>query len=394
MLHYKLQIGCLIIVLYITYIYWRSKKESTVKYKWKQFDTILICGIVYLIFDILTVYSVNHLDKVNDTVNRLFHLGFLISIDTIIFILFLYMLMITECVSEEQKKIRYFLWLPFILNIIVVVANIGSLEFRKGEISNYSMGVSAYTCFIMIAVYEIFSAIIFLQGWHYIDKYKRTTIGTVLVILIGVSVYQMIVPDSLVTSIVVVIVIVGIYINMETPSHLELEQYREELVYGYANIIESRDGSTGGHVKRTSKYVELIVMELKREGHYSQILTKDYIENLVKAAPMHDVGKISTPDSILQKPGKLTDEEFEIMKQHTVNGAKLVRQSLAKLGDPQYVDMVHDVVLYHHEKWNGKGYPEGLKETEIPLGARIMAEAFLNNKEQVIEIHTRFNATE
>ena len=77
------------------------------------------------------------------------------------------------------------------------------------------------------------------MGWHYIDKYKRTTIGTVLVILIGVSVYQMIVPDSLVTSIVVVIVIVGIYINMETPSHLELEQYREELVYGYANIIES-----------------------------------------------------------------------------------------------------------------------------------------------------------
>ena len=270
-----------------------------------------------------------------------------------------------------------------------------------------------------------------MRHWNYIDKYKRATIGTFLLVLTGVSVYQMVVPDSLVTSIVAVMAILGIYINMETPSQLELEQYRGELVYGFANVIESRDGSTGGHVKRTSKYVELIVQELKKQGRFEGILTKDYIDNLVKAAPMHDIGKISTPDSILQKPGKLTDEEFEIMKQHTVNGAKTVRESLAKLGDAQYIDVVHDVVLYHHEKWNGTGYPEGRKETEIPLCARIMAvadvfdavvekrcyreamtleqgfaiiedgmgssfdpliaEAFLNNKERVIEIHNNFS---
>lgn len=431
MLHYKLQVGCLIIVLYIAFIYWRSKARTGTKYRWKIFDTILVIGITYQIFDILTVYSVNHLGMVNDTVNRILHIGFLMSIDAVIFVVFLYMLAITEYHSQERKKRRYFLWIPFVLNIIIVVANIGTLEFRTGNVSNYSMGVSAYTCFAMVAVYEALSIWIFLRHWNYIDKYKRATIGTFLLVLTGVSVYQMVVPDSLVTSIVAVMAILGIYINMETPSQLELEQYRGELVYGFANVIESRDGSTGGHVKRTSKYVELIVQELKKQGRFEGILTKDYIDNLVKAAPMHDIGKISTPDSILQKPGKLTDEEFEIMKQHTVNGAKTVRESLAKLGDAQYIDVVHDVVLYHHEKWNGTGYPEGRKETEIPLCARIMAvadvfdavvekrcyreamtleqgfkiieegigssfdpliaEAFLDNKERVIEIHNNFS---
>lgn len=430
MLHYKLQAGCLIIILYIAFVYWWNKRKGKEKYKWKIFDTMLVIGILYMILDILTVYMVNHLETVNDMVNRILHLGFLASMDIMIFVIFLYMLQITECISEEKKYLWYILWIPLILNMVVLVANIGSLEFRKGNVSNYSMGVSVYTCFTMVAVYEFLSVFIFLRRWSYIDKYKRTAIGTVLLIMVVVAGYQMMVPDSLVTSMVIVMFILGIYINMETPSQLELERYRGELVYSFSNVIESRDGSTGGHVKRTSKYVELIIQELKRNGHYTNILTKDYIENLVKAAPMHDIGKIATPDNILQKPGRLTQEELEIMKQHTVNGAKLVRKSLARLGDEQYIDIVHDVVLYHHEKWNGKGYPEGRKGEEIPLCARVMAvadvfdavvekrcyreamtleqgfaiieegagsdfepliaEAFLNHKEKVIEIHNSF----
>ena len=326
-------------------------------------------------FDMLTVYTVNHLDTVSDMVNRLLHLGFLVSIDVLIFEIFWYILVVTECISDGRKKVGYLLRATLIFNIIVVSANIGNLEFREGTVSNYSMGMSVYTCFVMVAVYDLLAVFIFLRRWRYINKYKRTAIGTVLLILTVVTGYQIAVPESLVTSIIAAVIILGIYVNMETPAQLELERYRGELVYGLANVIESRDGSTGGHVKRTSKYVELIVEELKRKGHYKNLLTKDYVENLVKAAPMHDIGKISTPDRILQKPGKLTDEEFAVMKQHTVNGAKIVRESLAKLGDPQYIDIVHDVVLYHHEKWNGKGYPEGLKQTEIPLCARIMAVA-------------------
>lgn len=431
MLHYKLQAGCLLIVLYIAFNYWRSCKRTSVKYKWKLFDSILLLGIIYLVFDMLTVYSVNHLDTVNDTLNRVLHFGFLISIDAQIFVMFLYTLQITESISEEKKLVRYLIWLPMLCNIVLVAANIGELEFRTGKVSNYSMGVSAYSCFIMVAVYELLSIIIFIRRWHYIDRYKRMTIGTFLMVLFIVTLYQMLVPDSLVTSIVSTIVVLGNYINMETPSQMELEQYRGELVYSFANIIESRDGSTGGHVKRTSKYVELIVKELKKQGHYTGYLTKDYIENLIKAAPMHDIGKISTPDRILQKPGRLTEEEVAIMRLHTVNGAKIVKDSLARLGDEQYIRMVYDVVLYHHERWDGKGYPEGIGGTDIPLSARIMAvadvfdavvekrcyreamtleqgfgiikdgigsafdpliaEAFLKNREQVVEIHNRLN---
>ena len=365
----------MIILLYIGFVYWHNNRQAAIKRKWKVFDRILILGILYLMFDMLTVYTVNHLDTVSDMVNRLLHLGFLVSIDVLIFEIFWYILVVTECISDGRKKVGYLLRATLIFNIIVVSANIGNLEFREGTVSNYSMGMSVYTCFVMVAVYDLLAVFIFLRRWRYINKYKRTAIGTVLLILTVVTGYQIAVPESLVTSIIAAVIILGIYVNMETPAQLELERYRGELVYGLANVIESRDGSTGGHVKRTSKYVELIVEELKRKGHYKNLLTKDYVENLVKAAPMHDIGKISTPDRILQKPGKLTDEEFAVMKQHTVNGAKIVRESLAKLGDPQYIDIVHDVVLYHHEKWNGKGYPEGLKQTEIPLCARIMAVA-------------------
>ena len=431
MLHYKLQIGCLIIVLYICYIYLKNKFQTKDKFKWKLFDTIILFSIIYLIFDILTVYSVNHLDVVKGITNTLYHLVFLLSIDSIIFTFFLYMLKITGIITHQRKVVIISIWLPYIINAFILVTNIGNLEYRHGNYSNYSMGVSVYTCFAMIAIYEFFSIVIFLKRWKYIDKYKRSAISTFLLILILISSYQMIVPDSLISSVIVVIIILGIFINMEAPSHMELEQYKKELVFAYANIIESRDGSTGGHVKRTSKYVELIVNDLKLNGYFNQILTKDYIDNIVKAAPMHDIGKISIPDSILQKPGKLTDEEFDIMKKHTIYGAQLVRKSLSKLGDSQYIDIVYDTVLYHHEKWNGKGYPEGLKENEIPLCARIMAvadvfdavvekrcyreamtleqgfsiieegignsfdpviaQSFLANKDKVIEIYNQFN---
>ena len=165
------------------------------------------------------------------------------------------------------------------------------------------------------------------------------------------------------------------YIDEGKESVRKLTAMQHNVIVTMADIIESRDGSTGGHVKRTSKYVELIVNDLKLNGYFKQILTKDYIDNIVKAAPMHDIGKISIPDSILQKPGKLTDEEFDIMKKHTIYGAQLVRKSLSKLGDSQYIDIVYDTVLYHHEKWNGKGYPMGLSGEAIPLCARIMAVA-------------------
>lgn len=155
----------------------------------------------------------------------------------------------------------------------------------------------------------------------------------------------------------------------------KIKELNKDMVLGFANLVESRDESTGGHVKRTSRYVEMLARELRKRGVYRGIVNAEFINNLASAAPMHDIGKMSIPDHILQKPGKLTDEEFAIMKTHAENGGKIIKQTFSHIGDDNYRQMVYEVARYHHEKWNGKGYPEGRSKQEIPLAARIMAVA-------------------
>ena len=148
---------------------------------------------------------------------------------------------------------------------------------------------------------------------------------------------------------------------------------QKNVIMSMANIVESRDGSTGEHVKRTSLYVEMIARELMNRGYYKSVLSEQYFTDLCNAAPIHDIGKIKISDRILLKPEKLTSDEFETMKSHTVEGGKIIKQTMWKIEEQEYVKVAIDVATYHHEKWNGKGYPEGLKGEEIPLGARIMA---------------------
>lgn len=153
----------------------------------------------------------------------------------------------------------------------------------------------------------------------------------------------------------------------------ELNRIQQEIINSMANLIESRDNYTGNHVKRTSTYVGRIVEMLKREGVYTEQLTDEYVEMLLKAAPMHDIGKIKIPDSILQKPGRLTEEEFEVMKTHASQGGKIVLDVLGDVETPEFIEMAMEVVTFHHEKWDGSGYPKGLAKEKIPLAARIMA---------------------
>jgi HD-GYP domain-containing protein (c-di-GMP phosphodiesterase class II) len=207
------------------------------------------------------------------------------------------------------------------------------------------------------------------------EKNKRMSILTYLVVLFFVGIIQYLFPEALVTSIGVTLFVVNVYLNQEDPNFCKLSQYHDEMIMDFANLIESRDDNTGGHVKRTSIYVKLIAEELHARGYYKDILTKDYATNLMKSAPLHDIGKISVPDAILQKPGKLTDEEYAIMKLHSENGGKIILNTFKNLGNEDYLKTAYEVARYHHEKWNGRGYPDGLKEEEIPLCARIMAVA-------------------
>jgi adenylate cyclase len=139
------------------------------------------------------------------------------------------------------------------------------------------------------------------------------------------------------------------------------------------NMVETRDPETGQHIQRTQYYARSLALALKRKGQFSEILTDHYIEKLFLSAPLHDIGKVGIPDNILLKPGKLTDEEFTIMKTHATHGEKIVGKVAKKIKGDNYLGMGAEIAGSHHERWDGKGYPRGLSLEEIPLSGRIMA---------------------
>ncbi len=147
---------------------------------------------------------------------------------------------------------------------------------------------------------------------------------------------------------------------------------QNSILTGMATMVESRDNSTGGHIKRTSSCVRIFVDYLKTQPEYSA-LSEKFCNDVIKAAPMHDLGKIAVPDAILQKPGKFTDEEYEKMKMHSAEGARIVGEVLKEVDDADFKKLAINVAHYHHEKWNGQGYPEKLAGEQIPFEARIMA---------------------
>lgn len=165
------------------------------------------------------------------------------------------------------------------------------------------------------------------------------------------------------------------YIAESQEKNETIASMRENLILVLADMVESRDQFTGDHVKNTSAYTLIIMEQLKKEGIYLDQLTDEFIRNVYHSAPLHDIGKIRVSDSILNKPGKLTDEEFETMKLHTVYGRDVIENAKKASPDTAYLNEAENLSLYHHEKWNGKGYPRGLSGEEIPLSARIMAVA-------------------
>lgn len=158
-------------------------------------------------------------------------------------------------------------------------------------------------------------------------------------------------------------------------NEMRILEIQNKTIMGIADLVESRSGETGLHVKRTSHLVNMILLQARKKGKWSEILTDEYIDYVTRAAPMHDLGKIVIPDAILNKPGKFTPEEFEIMKTHASAGGKIVYDIIGGVADKKYVDIASDIASYHHEKWNDKGYPNGKAGQEIPLCARIMAVA-------------------
>ncbi len=154
-----------------------------------------------------------------------------------------------------------------------------------------------------------------------------------------------------------------------------LENARQVTMESMAAVAETRDPETGAHIKRTQYYVKTIAEQLQRMGQYRDILTREYIDLLFISAPLHDIGKVGVPDEILLKPGKLTDEEFVLMKRHAEYGKSILVNSSRLIEGDDFLIIAGEIAATHHEKWDGTGYPLGLKGQDIPLSGRIMAVA-------------------
>lgn len=150
---------------------------------------------------------------------------------------------------------------------------------------------------------------------------------------------------------------------------------QDGLIITMADLVESRDSDTGAHVQKTAAYVKIIVEGLKNKGYYAGKITPKFMSDVVRSAPLHDIGKINIPDEVLNKPGKLTEEEFEIMKTHTTAGKRIMENAISTVKGDNYLKEARNMAAYHHERWDGKGYPEGIHGEVIPLSARIMAVA-------------------
>lgn len=156
----------------------------------------------------------------------------------------------------------------------------------------------------------------------------------------------------------------------------EVVRVQDATFIAFGSLAETRDNETGNHLRRTQSYVRALANRLKDHPAYRDHLSEEKIETLCKSAPLHDIGKVGIPDSILLKPDKLTPEEFEVMKTHTRIGRDSIAAAQETLGDhSEFLALAREIAYGHHEKWDGTGYPEGLKGEDIPVSARLMAVA-------------------
>lgn len=156
----------------------------------------------------------------------------------------------------------------------------------------------------------------------------------------------------------------------------ELAQTQEVTIQSLATLAETRDNETGGHILRTQRYVKLLAEHLSRKPGFADVLGKEFIDLLFKSAPLHDIGKVGVPDSILLKPGPLTAQEFSVMQQHTIYGRDALTKAINQLhidSNNSFLNLAIQIAYSHHERWDGTGYPEGLAGEAIPLSGRLMA---------------------
>ncbi|WP_024953626.1 CHASE2 domain-containing protein [Sulfurospirillum arcachonense] len=212
----------------------------------------------------------------------------------------------------------------------------------------------------LLVLFLFFSIVAALFGIYFLHSNIYISIGYFLI------------PFSLHFFIINVIFIFLHYRDRQK-FYKDLTKAHSSAIDSMALVAETRDTDTGAHIQRTKKYMVLLAKYLCKKSIYKDTVNQDFIDLLYRAAPLHDIGKVGIPDSILQKPGKFTDEEFIIMKKHSEIGKNIIQNAMKNNEKNRFLKIAYNIAYYHHEKWDGSGYPCSLKGSEIPLEARIMA---------------------
>lgn len=360
-----------LLIILISFIF--SKKRNSIEFK--IFPLHILIGVFTLIFDIASCITIPHMDKIPvlTTVIGKIYLCFLYLYICFSFV-YAILCSMNSSVSTKKHKIAVFAILAsaILYFAFVVIAIFSKIHFFCSGRLVYSYGTLPSICYIFTAATITGTIIYLLLNRNSITINARIPIWTFVLAELIPAIIQFFNPEILVVGFAVSVCEYTLFRSLENSRN---EDEQNEIIKAFAEIIEGRDENTGEHVKRTIAYVSIILEKLRENKKYKKILTKEYTDTLTYASSLHDVGKISIPDSVLQKPGPFSKEERAIIETHPLKGYALIRDSFDKIGSRLFKRIALELTLFHHEKWDGSGYPKGLKWDQIPLSAQIMSVA-------------------
>ncbi len=221
------------------------------------------------------------------------------------------------------------------------------LLYRKNYIKLFSLFFISLTVYVIATWYMLETGIYISSGYFF---------GTLITFFILINLFFIV-----------------LYYKNKKEFHKELYNAQYSTIESMALVVETRDTETGEHIKRTKIYMKIMGEYLLEKKLFPDILTREFVELLYRATPLHDIGKVGIPDYILKKEGKLTKEEYIIMQQHPTIGNDIIENAIKENKNNKFLKIARNIAYYHHEKWDGTGYPTGIKKEKIPLEARMMA---------------------
>lgn len=266
--------------------------------------------------------------------------------------------------------------------VLFIIATV--LQAKNQNMANGWQGIIAQFQ-VMISVFLV---VYVPKKGYFLALFMNITLSVVVTLQVVVASNSLALPGIIIPiSTIVIISIIELYgsrltqkaeefIEEKVRSNSEMLELQEVSIMAMATLAETRNHESGLHIQRTKLYVRILAEYLLHQHKYSETLNKRSIELIIASAPLHDIGKVGIPDSILLKPGKLTQDEYEMIKQHTYMGYEAITKAEKLMGKTDtFLKVAREIMLYHHERWDGLGYLAGLKGENIPLSARIMSVA-------------------